>query len=103
MRSGIDLDSLLEKVGNHFCVDVKELKSGSRSRDIAEARSVLCCLGVRNLGLTCVMMAKALGVSPSAVSKSSPLSMRSWKVWNGKGGIGVSSASNFVLMPASIP
>ena len=69
-KSGIDLDSLLEKVGNHFCVDVKELKSGSRSRDIAKARSVLCCLGVRNLGLTCVTMAKALGVSPSAVSKS---------------------------------
>ncbi len=69
-KSGIDLDSLLEKVRNHFCVDVKELKSGSRSRDIAKARSVLCCLGVRNLGLTCVTMAKALGVSPSAVSKS---------------------------------
>ena len=69
-KSGIDLDGLLEKVGNHFCVDVKELKSGSRSRDIAKARSVLCCLGVRNLGLTCVTMAKALGVSPSAVSKS---------------------------------
>ena len=69
-KSGIDLDSLLEKVGDHFCVDVKELKSGSRSRDIANARSVLCCLGVRNLGLTCVTMAKALGVSPSAVSKS---------------------------------
>jgi len=63
-KSGIDLDSLLEKVGNHFCVDVKELKSGSRSRDIANARSVLCCLGVRNLGLTCVTMAKSLGVSP---------------------------------------
>ena len=69
-KSGIDLDSLLEKVGDHFCVDVKELKSGSRSRDIANARSVFCWLGVRNLGLTCVTMAKALGVSPSAVSKS---------------------------------
>ena len=69
-KSGMDLDGLLEKVGNHFCVNVQELKSGSRSRDIVKARSVLCCLGVRDLGLTCAMMAKALRISPSAVSKS---------------------------------
>jgi putative transposase len=69
-RRGPSLRQLLEKVSTHFGLDREELKSGSKVPCIAKARAVFCYLGVRRLGLTCVSIAKELGISPSAVSKS---------------------------------
>ena len=60
---------LLEKVSGHFGVDSEDLKSGSKARNVAKARAVLCYVGVRKVGLTSASVAKELGMSPSAVSK----------------------------------
>jgi predicted transcriptional regulator len=40
------------------------------SAAIAKARSALCYLAVRKLGITAVTISKELGISPSAVSKA---------------------------------
>jgi len=59
---------VLDKVSGHFGVDSGDLKSGSKARNVAKARAVLCHVGVRK-GLTSASVAKELGMSPSAVSK----------------------------------
>ena len=69
-QRGVNLERLLEKVAGRFGVDSEDLKSGSKVSTVAKARAVLCYLGVRKLGLTCVTMSKELGISPSAVSKA---------------------------------
>ena len=69
-RRGPGLKGLLENVSAHFGVGGEELKSGSKVRSVAKARAVLCYVGVRKLGLTSAAIAKELGISPSAVSKS---------------------------------
>jgi putative transposase len=71
-RRGPSLWQLLEKVSAHFGLDREELKSGSKVPGIAKARAAFCYLGVRSLGLSSVSIAKELGISPSAVSKSIP-------------------------------
>jgi putative transposase len=69
-QRGPNLKRLLEKVSAHFGVEAEDLKSGSKVRSVARARAVLCYVGVRKLGLTSASIAKELGMSPSAVSKS---------------------------------
>ena len=69
-QRGLDLRRLLEKVAGHFGLETEDLKSGSKARAIAKARAVLCYVGVRKVGLTSASIAKELGISPSAVSKS---------------------------------
>jgi len=69
-QRGVNLKRLLEKVADHFSVETEDLKSGSKVPAVVKARAVLCYVGVRKLGLTSVSIAKELGVSPSAVSKS---------------------------------
>lgn len=69
-QRGVSLKVLVEKVAEEFGVDTEDLKSGSRVRAIAKGRAVICYVGVRKLGLSSVSIAKELGVSPSAVSKS---------------------------------
>lgn len=64
------MSGLLEKIAKRFGVDTEDLRSGSRARTVAKARSVLCYLGVRKLGLTSASLSKELGISPSAVSKA---------------------------------
>jgi putative transposase len=69
-RRGMDIKWLLKKVSGHFGVDPASLKSASKVPAIARARSVLCYLGVREIGLASVAVAKELGISQSAVSRS---------------------------------
>lgn len=69
-QSGVNLKRLLEKVADHFGLETEDLKSASKVPAVVKARSILCYVGVRKLGLTSVSVAKELGVSPSAVSKS---------------------------------
>ena len=61
---------LIEKVADCFSVEAEDLKSGSRSRKVAEARAVLCDIAVRELGLACAFLSEELRISPSAVSKA---------------------------------
>jgi len=69
-QRGVNLELLIEKVAGHFGVNTEDLRSASKVRAVAKARAVLCFLGTRKLGLTSAFIAKELGVSPSAVTKS---------------------------------
>ena len=69
-QRGVDLSRLLQKVARHFGVDAEELKSGSKVPSVSKARSVLCYLGVRKLGIASATISKELGISPSAVSRA---------------------------------
>ena len=48
----------------------EDLESGGKVPVVVKARSTLCYVAVRKLGLTSVSVARELGVSPSSVSKS---------------------------------
>jgi putative transposase len=69
-QRGVNLKRLIEKVADHFGTETEDLKSGSKVHSVAQARAVLCYVGVRKLGLTSVSVARELGISPSTVSKS---------------------------------
>jgi putative transposase len=69
-QRGINLEMLIEKVAGHFGMNTEDLRSASKVRAVARARAVLCFLGTRRLGLTSAFIAKELGLSPSAVTKS---------------------------------
>lgn len=69
-QRGVDLNGLIERVSGHFGLEAEELKSGSRTRRISKARAILCYVAGKELGQTCAFLAKELGISPSAVSKS---------------------------------
>lgn len=69
-KSGIDFETILEKVAGDYGIDPQELKTGTRNRRVAEARAILCYCAVRHLGERGATVAGRLQISPSAVSKS---------------------------------
>ena len=69
-KEGVDFEVVLEKVAEHFGFAPKDICSGSRNRNIAEARAVICFAAVRHLGQSCEEVAGKLQISPSAVCKS---------------------------------
>jgi len=69
-QQGLTLDSLMKKVAAEYDVSLKGLKSGTKERTAARARTVLCCLAVQKLRLSCAEVARVLGLSPSTVSKA---------------------------------
>ena len=69
-KRGMDLAQLLEKVAIQFGVAAEDLRSGSKVSAVSKARSVLCYLGVRKLGIASAAISRELGISPSAVSRA---------------------------------
>lgn len=67
---GHDVQSLLSAVGVYYKIEPEELRSGSRQRSIAQARSVVCYIAVRQLGMSCREVSRELKISPSAVSNA---------------------------------
>jgi hypothetical protein len=68
--AGPNLEALIEKAAVYFKVDIDELKTASKQRNISHARSVVCYLAVRKLMISCTNVARALKISPSTVSKA---------------------------------
>jgi REP-associated tyrosine transposase len=68
--TGPDLGQLIKKVAKYYQINIEELKTPSKGRTISLARCVLCYLAVRKLLYSCAEVARALNISPSAVSKS---------------------------------
>lgn len=68
-KQGMDLEKILERVANHYKIDGSSLTDGRKERGAVKARSVLCYLAVRKLGLTATELALKLNITPSAVSK----------------------------------
>jgi putative transposase len=67
---GLTVAVLMERIARYFRVDHDDLRSGVKTRQVANARAALCFLAIRKLGKTAVELAGELNISPSAVSKS---------------------------------
>jgi hypothetical protein len=64
------LEPWLARVCGHFGVDTSALRGGSKLQALARARAVLAHLAVMRLGLEVKLVAAALGVSSSALSRA---------------------------------
>ena len=64
------LDSIVENVAKHYGIDVEELTWPSKVRMIAEAKAVICFLATCRHRLPGTEVGKALGYTPSAVSRA---------------------------------
>jgi len=69
-RRRIKVPEILRTVARYYGVEEKAIKSGSKARSIACARSVICALGVKHGGLTGAAVARELKLTPSAISKA---------------------------------
>ncbi|MCF6291368.1 MAG: transposase [Desulfobacterales bacterium] len=71
---GLAGEELINRVVCEFCdqeeINIKELRSGSRRRPVAQARKRLMQILVEEQGVTLAETARQLGVSTSAISKS---------------------------------
>ena len=68
--AGVDLNRLAQSVSEHFDLPVDRLFTPGRYPDIVKARSVLCYLAVRELGLTATDLARKMDQSQPAISLS---------------------------------
>jgi hypothetical protein len=66
----VDLSHLAERVCEVHNVWLGELRSGSRRREIAEARRVLSWLAVKEFGFSGAEVARYLGVTSSCVTRA---------------------------------
>ena len=64
-----DLDALASTVCPREGVDEKDLRSGSKKRDVVRARRVFCQLAVNKMGYSGAEVARFLGVTTSAVHR----------------------------------
>ena len=67
---GWDIDRVAERVAELLQMDVEEVWQPGRYRRLVTARSLLCYWAVRDLGVSMASLAKRLGISSVAVSKS---------------------------------
>jgi putative transposase len=66
-RAGCTVEKIERKVLEIFEIDKDELDSGSRKKDVSEARSIFCYLCARELGESMTSLAKRLGLTQPAV------------------------------------
>ena len=66
---GLSLNNLIAMVCTELDIDMDLVRSSSRQRDVALARSIICVLAVDKLMFSSVDVARNLQLSPSAVSK----------------------------------
>ena len=67
---GVDLNRLAQCVSEHFDLPVDRLLTPGRYPEIVKARSVLCHLAVRELGMTATELARKMDLSQPAISLS---------------------------------
>ena len=67
---GMDVECIAEKVAGLFDMPVEDLWLASRYRRLVAARSLLCFWAVREAGVGMAALARKLGISTVAVSKS---------------------------------
>ena len=70
LRAGWDLSSLIEVVCAYFEFDVEQITDKGRRNTLSKAKSVICYLGTKELGLSSTDIASRLKMSQSSVSKS---------------------------------
>ncbi len=65
----IDLEELCERVCQNNRISLSELRSGSRRREIIQARRVVSWIAVRELGYSGAEVARHLGVTNSCITR----------------------------------
>jgi hypothetical protein len=65
----IDIAELVQQVCKKYNISMGELRSGSRRRDVVEARCSISWIAVRELGYSGADVARYLGVSNSCVTR----------------------------------
>ena len=65
---GIGMNQLLKNIAAAFDCESSQIMSSVKSPRIVQARSILCYLAVRELGMTATAIAKDMGISQPAVS-----------------------------------
>ncbi len=66
----VELDTLAEGVAAYFNLTLDQLHTPGRYSAVVQARSVLCFLAVRQLGLTATELARQIGLTQPAISIS---------------------------------
>lgn len=66
-KKRVDLEGVLDFIGKEMGVTREEILGGGRRREISRARSALCYVCLRRLGLTGRQLSEALGVTPAGV------------------------------------
>jgi len=69
-RHGWDLGVLVQAVCQHFDLAEDRITDKGRKNTVADAKSVICYLGSKELGLSSSPLAKRLNMTQAAVSKS---------------------------------
>ena len=69
MAKGVDLNTLIAGVADHFQIEPQTIKSAVKQRRVSRARAIVCCLAVYHLRLSATDVARKLSLTPSAVSK----------------------------------
>ena len=67
---GVDLDTLSKCVAAYFNLTCDQLYAPGRYPAVVQARSVLCFLAVRELGLAATELAQKMGLTQPAISIS---------------------------------
>jgi len=70
-RKRVDVEGVLDFIGEEFGVGREEILGGGRRREISKARSVFCYVCLKELGLTERRLSEALGVTPAGVHLAS--------------------------------
>ncbi len=66
---GLSLERMIDEVSEYFQINVGEIKSRSRRRVVARARAMISLLAIDQIGYSGRDVARALNLTPSAVSK----------------------------------
>ena len=64
-----DLPSLARTVCEGQGVDERELRSGSRKREVVKSRRIFCQIAVKKMGYSGADVARFLGINTSAVNR----------------------------------
>lgn len=70
LAKGVDVKTLARGVADLFDLSPERLFAPGRYPDLVQARSVLCFLAVRELGLTATDLARQMGLTQPAISMS---------------------------------
>ncbi len=69
-RAGKAITDIIEEECLHRSISPKELQSGSRRRNVSEARAVIAFRSIEEQGITTAEIARSLGVATSTISRA---------------------------------
>jgi REP element-mobilizing transposase RayT len=67
---GYDFEKLVKRVAESYAMEAKEVLTPGKQPNRVKARSLLCYWAVRELGMSCTVVAEKLGMTQPGVSKA---------------------------------